>query len=111
MLQGAGMLLASWVVARNGHHALSLAMRALAATALALALLRPQWLARANHALGRAVTVALLTAVYALVLAPTRVALALLRIDPLDGSAPPGATHWITRATPEFSPQDFERLS
>jgi hypothetical protein len=49
--------------------------------------------------------------VYALVLAPTRVALALLRIDPLEGKSPAGATHWITRATPEFSPQDFERLS
>lgn len=105
------MLLASWVVARNGHHALSVAMRALAVTALTLALLRPSWLARANHGLGRAVTLALLTAVYALVLVPTRVALALLRIDPLEGKATPGATHWITRATPEFSPQDFERLS
>jgi hypothetical protein len=105
------MLLASWALARHGHHAPSLAMRALAATVCALALARPQWLARANHALGRAVTVALLTGVYALVLAPTRVALALLRIDPLEGKSPAGATHWITRATPEFSPQDFERLS
>lgn len=86
-------------------------MRAVALTVLALALARPQWLARMNHLLGRAVTVALLTAVYALVLVPTRIALALLRIDPLEAKPPTGDTHWITRDTPGFSPQDFERLS
>lgn len=110
-LQGAGMLLGAWLLAWRDHGALALALRVAAGGVLALALLRPASLRALNHALGRAVTWALLIAVYALALLPTRAALALLRVDPLEPGRAPSDTHWITRERAGFTPEDMERTA
>jgi hypothetical protein len=110
LAQAAGMLVGAWVLARAGHPTAATALRVVAALALAVAVAFPVWLADANRALGRALTRALLTAVYALVLLPTRLLLRALRVDPLEPRPPTGASAWSDRAPETFSPRDFERL-
>ncbi|MEZ4408014.1 MAG: hypothetical protein R3A52_16295 [Polyangiales bacterium] len=77
LTQCAGMFAASFVLAHFGRPHAALAFRVAASLALALTLFRPRWLHAINTAVGRAVTVALLTLVYVVVIVPTRGALAL----------------------------------
>lgn len=68
------------------------------------------WMAL-GEALGRVTTPLLLGLVFALVLVPTRLLLALMRKDPLtrrpDRAAP---TYWSERERPGFTREGFERL-
>lgn len=94
-----------------GRPTASLALRVAGSLALALTLFRPRWLHAVNAALGRAVTAALLTLVYFTVIVPTRGALAIFGVNPLDASEPGAGSHWVERRSEGFSRDDFERMS
>lgn len=111
LLQCVGLLVGQWVLAHRGHPDAALALRGAAAIVFALTLASPRRLKAINHALGRALTTALLVAVYALALLPTRALLALLRVDPLAPRRAAGTSLWIERDTPSFTREDFERTS
>lgn len=105
------MFVGAAVLAWRGHPTLARGLGGLAIVVLALTLARPSALRDANHALGRAVTAALLSAVYLLALLPTRALLLALRVDPLAPRGPSGETHWLTRPKPGFAPEDMERTA
>jgi hypothetical protein len=65
-----------------------------------------------GRALGAITTPVLLVVVFALVLVPTGVVLALLGKDPLERRRDPSrASYWIERRRPRFGRDGFERLS
>lgn len=105
------MFAASFVLARYGRPHAALAFRVAASLALALTLFRPRWLHAVNQGVGRAVTVALLTAVYVVVIVPTRGALALFRVNALDATKAGSSSYWVERKSEGFTRDDFERMS
>lgn len=110
-LRGAAALAGASLLALRHHPRAALVAAVAGALTLALGLPSPARLARFERILARALTTALLTAVYALAVMPVRAALAVLRIDPFASPPRDPATHWEPRAARDFSRDDFERTS
>lgn len=117
---GAVMLVAgafvAWRLARHGH---AVPSRAVLVVGVALALFafvapsRAMPLARAwqrlGEAMGRVTTPVMLTAVFVLVVIPTRIAMALARVDPMQRRFDRAAsTYWEDRPDEDPSPARFE---
>lgn len=110
-LRGAAGLAGASLLALRHHPRAALVAALAGALTLAVGLPSPARLARFESRVARALTAALLTAVYALAVLPVRAALAALRVDPLAPPPTEPGTHWAPRAAKDFSRDDFERTA